>query len=78
MVATGVVFYDDVIGILIQNSHGDWNGGPRPFDIPRGSFFVDLPTWDLMVTDWFDCWAIGSYVGHEAIKVRRRIHKLWR
>jgi hypothetical protein len=74
MVATGVVFYDDVIGVLIQNSHGDWNDGPRPFGIPRGSFFVDLKTWELMVTDWFDCWAIGSYVGHK----KRQLHKLWR
>ena len=78
MIATGVVFYDDGIGVLIQNSHGDWNEGPRPFDIPRGSFFVDFPTWELMVTDWLDCWALGSYVGHEARKIRRRIHKLWR
>lgn len=74
MIATGVVFYDDVIGVLIQNSHGDWNDGPRPFGIPRGSFFVDFSTWELMVTDWFDCWAIGSYQGHK----RRRNHRLWR
>lgn len=74
MVATGVVFYDDVIGVLIQNSHGDWNDGPRPFDIPRGSFFVDFPTWELMVKDWGDCWAIGKYEGHQY----RRLHRLWR
>lgn len=78
MAATGVVFYDDMIGVLIQNSHGDWNDGPRPFGIPRGSFFVDFPTWELMVKDWKDCWALGSYQGHEAKKYRRRLHKLWR
>lgn len=79
MLATAVVFFPDgTIGILIQNSHGDWNSGPRPFGIPRGSFFVDLATFELMVKDWYDCWALGSYVGHEAKKIRKRIHKLWR
>lgn len=79
MIATGVVFLPDgTIGILIQNSHGDWNDGPRVFDQPRGSFFVTLATFENMVKDWFDCWALGSYVGHESGKIRKRIHKLWR
>ena len=78
LVATGVVFYEDGIGVLIQNSHGDWNGGPRPFDIPRGSFFVDFPTWDAMVRDWGDCHALGSYYGHQIRQYRNRLHKLWR
>lgn len=78
MIATGVTFYSDTIGVLIQNSHGIWNSGPQPFDMPDGSFFVDFETWELMIKDWYDCWALGSYLGHESKKIRRKIHKLWR
>lgn len=78
MIATGVVFYPDVTGVLIQNSHGIWNSGPRPHDMPEGSFFVTLDTWDKMVRDWDDCWAIGSYAGHEVDRIKHRIHRLWR
>ena len=78
MILTGALFEGGRVGGLIQNSHGDWNTGPRPHGIPRGSFFVDLATLDLMVKDWFDCWALGSYKGHETKKIRKRIHKLWR
>ena len=76
MVLTGALLDGGRIGGLIQNSHGSWNHGPQPHGIPDGSFFADLNTLDLMVTDWFDCWAIGSYLGHQSDKVR--IHKLWR
>ena len=77
MALTGALLEGGRIGGLIQNSHGDWNSGPRPYDIPRGSFFVDLSTLDLMVRDWYDCWALGSYKGHESSRIRRH-HKLWR
>lgn len=79
MIATGAAFWPDgTIGVLIQNSHGEWNNGPTVFDQPKGSFFVTLPTFELMITDWFDCWSLGSYLGHEVDKVKKRIHKLWR
>ena len=78
MIGTAVVFYEDTIGVAIQNSHGIWNSGPQPFDLPDGAFFVDLDTWNLMITDWGDCWALGSYHGHETDKIKHRIHKLWR
>jgi len=77
MVLTGALLEGGRIGGLIQNSHGDWNDGPRPFGIPRGSFFADLEVLDWMVKDWYDCWALGSYKGHEAARIRRT-HKLWR
>lgn len=73
MVLTGALLEGGRVGGLIQNSHGDWNEGPRPFDIPRGSFFVDLNTLDLMCKDWGDCWAISSYHGHQAKRIRRKI-----
>lgn len=75
MILTGALLEGGRVGGLIQNSHGAWNSGPRPHDIPEGSFFVDLEYLDLMVKDWFDCWALGSYEGHQAAQMR---HKLYR
>jgi hypothetical protein len=74
MILTGALLEGPRIGGLIQNSHGDWNSGPRPYDIPRGSFFVDLNYLDMMVKDWGDCWALSSYKGHEAKKIRHRLY----
>jgi hypothetical protein len=78
MILTGALLKGGRIGGLIQNSHGKWNSGPRPYGIPEGSFLVDLETLDRMIKDWFDCWALSSYEGHESGKIRKRIHKLWR
>lgn len=78
MILTGALLKGGRIGGLIQNSHGPWNDGPQPFGIPDGSFFVDLATLDLMIKDWYDCWALSSYTGHESKKIRKKIHKLWR
>ncbi|MCI0553407.1 MAG: hypothetical protein L0287_20870, partial [Anaerolineae bacterium] len=76
MILTGALMEGDRIGGLIQNSHGEWNSGPRPHDIPVGSFFVDVKYLDLMIQDWYDCWALASYKGHEAAAIK---HKLfWR
>ena len=72
MILTGAVFGDRPGG-LIQNSHGPWNVGPRPHGIPAGSFFVDLKYIDLMVKDWFDCWALSSYAGHDARRIRKHL-----
>ena len=78
MILTGALLEGGRIGGLIQNSHSDWNDGSQPYGIPKGSFFVDLNTLDLMVKDWYDCWSLGSYTGHESKTLRNRIHKLWR
>jgi len=61
------------IGGTILNSHGEWNSGPRPNDLPRGGFNVELEYLDMMVKDWGDCWVLGSYKGHEAKKMRHRL-----
>jgi hypothetical protein len=74
MILTGALLEGTRIGGLIQNSHGDWNSGPRPYDIPRGSFFVELQHLDAMVKDWGDCWALSSYKGHEAKRMRHRLY----
>jgi len=73
---TAAILEGKRIGGTIQNSHGnDWISGPRPNDMPHGSYNVELPVLDLMVTDWFDCWALGSYHGHES---KKRRHQLFR
>ena len=74
MALTGAILEGGRIGGIIQNSHGAWNTGPRPYGMPEGSFAVDLEILDRMVKDWFDCYAISAYKGHEA---RRMRHKLY-
>jgi hypothetical protein len=64
--AMALVGFDDTTsrpGGLIVNSHGNWNEGPKRYDQPDGSFFVDVDILDNMLTDWNDCYAISSYVG---------------
>lgn len=76
MILTGAILEGPRVGGTIQNSHGnDWISGPRPNDMPKGSFNVELEYLDLMVKDWFDCWALGSYKGHESLQRR---HQLFR
>lgn len=74
MVLTGAILEGDRVGGVIQNSHAAWNSGPRPYDMPEGSFAVDLEFLDWMVRDWFDCWAISSYKGHAAKRMRHRLY----
>ncbi len=73
MILTGAVLEGGRIGGTIQNSHANWNSGPRPNGMPVGSFNVDLRHLHTMVTDWFECYALASYKGHESKKMRRRI-----
>lgn len=75
MVLTGAVMEGGRVGGTIQNSHGIWNSGPRPNDMPEGSFNVDVEYLDLMIQDWYDCWAFSAYTGHEALKRRHRLYK---
>jgi len=74
MLLTGAILEGNRIGGTIQNSHWDWNDGPRPNGMPRGSFNADLEYLDLMVRDWYDCYALSAYRGHAA---RRMRHKLY-
>ena len=74
MILTGAILTGNRIGGVLQNSHGVWNSGPRPNDMPEGSFAVDLSTLDLMVRDWFDCYALSSYVGHQALAIRHKLY----
>ena len=73
MILTGAILEGNRIGGVIQNSHGAWNSGPQPYDIPDGAFAVDLEHLDAIVKDWLECYAIASYHGHESKAIRRAI-----
>jgi len=74
MVLTAAILEGGRIGGTIQNSHGPWNEGPRPNNMPEGSFNVEIQYLDLMVQDWYDCWALGSYEGHKSKKIRHKLY----
>lgn len=75
MIVTAALVEGSRLGGGIQNSAGDWNQGPAPFDMPAGAFFADLHVLDLIAKDYNDCWAMSSYGPDE---VRRIKHKLYR
>ena len=74
MLAAGKVNYGGRLGATILNSAGVWNEGPQPDGMPDGSFNTDVEYLDLMVKDWYDCYAIASYKGHEAAAIRHRLY----
>lgn len=74
MILTGAILEGKRKGGIIQNSHGAWNSGPQPYGMPDGSFGVDEHVLDVMVKDWFDCYAIASYRGHEARRIRHKLY----
>ena len=74
MILSGAILEGNRIGGIIQNSHGAWNSGPRPYDMPEGAFGVDLRILDMMVKDWYDCYALSSYRGHEAEKMKHKLY----
>lgn len=75
MLLVGAILEGGRIGGIVLNSHGAWNSGPQPYDMPDGSFAVDLSTLDLIAKDWGDCWALGSYEGHKAEMMRHRLYR---
>lgn len=74
LIATGAIVRGGRVGVVLQNSMGNWNTGPRPYNMPAGSFAVDLKYIDQMVKDHGgDSWAMSAYKGSEVSKVNRRI-----
>jgi len=56
---------DNRPGLLCCNSWGtDWSHGPRPMDIPEGSFFVDADTVNMMFAQG-DSWVFSNFDGFE-------------
>lgn len=72
-VLTGAILQGRVGGVL-QDSHGDWNSGPRPHGIPVGAFAVDLAYLNMMIQDWYGCYALASYQGHQAAAIKHRLY----
>lgn len=73
MILVGVIRSGKKQGGVILNSHGVWNSGPQPHGIPDGGFAIETKYLDMMIKDWLDCYAMSSYKGHEAKRIRRKI-----
>lgn len=74
MLLAGHIKRGNLEGGTILNSHGPWNTGPLPYDMPEGSFNVTLPELDLMIKDWGDCYALSAYKGSDAKKYKHRLY----
>ena len=72
MLGSGLVDDARRPGGLIQNSWGEWNGGPTgEHDIPPGSFLVDADVLDRMLRRQ-DSYAMSSYQNYP-----RRDMEVW-
>jgi hypothetical protein len=60
-------------GVLVQNSWGAWNGGPKRLNQPTGSFWVDADEIEKRILRQKDSWAFSSYVGFEPQTINTRI-----
>lgn len=60
-------------GVLVQNSWGAWNGGPKRHNQPTGSFWVDADVIEKKIFKQNDSWAYSSYVGFQPQKLNTRI-----
>lgn len=62
-------------GGLIINSWGpDWIDGPKALGQPEGSFFVEPDELDRMLSEWENCYALSSYVGHPQKRLNHRLY----
>lgn len=59
-------------GVLVQNSWGAWNGGPKRHNQPDGSFWVDAEVIGRMLSQG-DSWAFSGYNGFKPQKLTTRI-----
>jgi len=64
LAAIGVVDNPRRPGILICNSWGNWNKGPKVQDQPDGSFFVDKDVFERRMLSARDSWAISNFDGY--------------
>lgn len=60
-------------GVLVQNSWGVWNGGPKRHNQPDGSFWVDAEEIERRVLSKGDSWAFSGYEGFKPRKLNTRI-----
>lgn len=59
--------------VLIQNSWGVWNSGPKRHNQPDGSFWVDADVLEKRMLSKKDSWAFSGYGGFKARKLNTRI-----
>lgn len=60
-------------GVLIQNSWGVWNSGPKRHDQPDGSFWCDAEVLERNILSRKDSWAFSGYEGYKPQKINTRI-----
>lgn len=60
-------------GVLVQNSWGAWNSGPKRNNQPTGSFWVDAEEIERRVLSRGDSWAFSGYEGFMVQKLPTRI-----
>lgn len=59
--------------VLIQNSWGTWNSGPKRHDQPDGSFWCDAEVLQRNILSRKDSWAFSGYEGYKPQKINTRI-----
>lgn len=62
------------IGLTLMNSHGLWNSGPQPNDMPDGSCNLSLEDVQTMIDDWGECYALSGYRGSEAKRLKHKLY----
>lgn len=60
-------------GVLVQNSWGRWNSGPKRHNQPDGSFWVDADEIERRVLSRGDSWAFSGYEGFKPKTLNTRI-----
>jgi len=60
-------------GVLVQNSWGVWNSGPKRLDQPDGSFWVDADEIERRILNQGDSWAFSGYQGFQPQTLDTRI-----
>jgi len=60
-------------GVLIQNSWGVWNSGPKRHNQPDGSFWCDAEVLEKRILSRKDSWAFSGYEGFKPQKINTRI-----
>jgi hypothetical protein len=60
-------------GVLVQNSWGTWNAGPKRHNQPDGSFWVDADDIERLILSQGDSWAFSGYAGFKPQQLNTRI-----
>jgi len=60
-------------GVLVKNSWGTWNSGPKRHDQPNGSFWVDAEEIERRILKKGDSWAFSGYEGFKPRELNTRI-----